>query len=587
MRDSHLRLGRRKIVVVSSVKFERLGRRIVEATTRLFGRRFWATERGLEFMSLLMVGSALITSCAEEERVNALSQDDETTVEGMNIFLPSLGKGVNLSETETFNVCVVGEVNKETRGFDNRLYNERLIKTKSELNETMDISASVSARGLFFSGSAESSYFKNVDFQTDAVYWLVDSKYILGHDNLDLGAARLSDAAKAILEQDNGLEAFTQACGDRFYSSVQKGARYTLLYDFHGEEKKALENIHAKASGSGFGISASAEFTTLVAAANKAQYLSIHSHIQGGGSQITEHATDADDLKQQLGILRADVLDRDQGVTLKWYVTSYEAFPEFQAAKAQARARGNLPRPMDEMHREAVLAYLYGIYSENRAAVKDVQILHQRARGNNATLTLSDENFARGREMLVALNAQNEEIATLSRRCLRASQDEECSTNSVVSLLDPADAAWRTSGVATEDERFGKWLVRFHTDPRITPHRHSLQVSRDEEHSPNGDFSFFNLPLRGEVYPGKPAHDGGYEIMARLVADGVQVERVIGVDVESRVPRTSIWQINLCRGPYERSCSIRLVEQNDAVKIVLTVFDDAGFPYSHPITFQP
>jgi hypothetical protein len=222
-------------------------------------------------------------------------------------YQPRLGAGVNASETKTFRRCVTIPVSTTRHAFAKRLYTELAIHDRNELNSALDVSASVSAKGLWGSASGSASYFKNVQISGDAFYWLVNAHYRLLDEGIDTGdpAFGLTDDAKRILKGPGGLNAFFRACGDAFYSGATKGAQYALLYEFKTREEKTIERLKAMAEGSAFGVEAKASFSKVSDMAMKSSVLKVHSATEGGGDRLQSYATSPEALEHELGACSA------------------------------------------------------------------------------------------------------------------------------------------------------------------------------------------------------------------------------------------------------------------------------------------
>ncbi|HET6344817.1 MAG TPA: hypothetical protein VFH51_07780, partial [Myxococcota bacterium] len=345
-------------------------------------------------------------------------------------FQPEIGKGVNAAETQTFAKCVVfPPVGEQTVGFQSRLYDEYSVSSRQELDSKLDISASVSARGMWGDAAVGAGFFKNLEFTEDAFYWLVDARYVLQHESIDTSSAafQLSDLGKRLLQQ-RGIVGFTRACGTHFYVGRTLGARYNLVYEFRSREDKFVERIRASARYSGFGVGAETELDKFLAIAKKSAYVRIHSGIEGGGFSIADYANDAATLKAELTRLREDLLVHRQGDVLNWEMSSYDIFPEIQEAKEAAGVVN-----LDDDYKREALALYYRQYTANKAAMAHIDALLARAGGPEPWVVYSaatQGHLAQTRDMLAA---QNDAIAGRAGACLR-NPDAACETRGLTPI---------------------------------------------------------------------------------------------------------------------------------------------------------
>ncbi len=479
-------------------------------------------------------------------------------------YAPTLGSGVNYSETKTFRSCVTQIAPIAEAPALERLYEETRVSTRRELDKTLNVDTTVRARGLWGHAEGGASYFKNVDIDTEAFYWLVDARYTLSLEKLPTHANDfdLTDSAKTIL-REHGLQAFYEACGTHFYVGRRLGARYTLLYEFNSREDKVAEKLKLKASGSSnaWGLKATAEFAQFVQVAERASILKIHANILGGDHTIADYARTPEKLPDELEKLRRKLVEEKRGVVLEWYVASYDMFPDLIAAKTAQPGINH-----EDYFRREALAFYYDLYHYNLLQIQMLRAQLTKAAGQEPLLVYSDDKLHSLREQEQRFLTQNDDIGARATGCLQLRG--ECQTAGIE----------RMQLVLPEPDKdlrgLGGW--------RLLPmERDNAKLFVDIIGQPPGD----GYQPRLFSTSGRLSDTAAGAIALTRNAQGQLESVVIGSFASVVDPNSGQPRIDLCVGEYEHVCNLRVVENRahvmsdgyPASKLQLNLFDAHGF----------
>ena len=510
----------------------------------------------IEFVYLtIFFGCISLLGCGEQYLDNSRLSS--------NTYLPELGAGVNYSETKTFGSCVQGlELSSNPQALS-RLYKESRINSRSELHSTLDVSASVSAKGLWGSGSGNFSYFKDIDIKNDNFYWLVDANYVVTEEKIKTNAASfsLTDRAKEILK-DYGIDAFYRACGTHFYVGRQLGGRYSLLYEFSSKEEKVVEQLKAKANYSGFGVKAKASFGKFLSLAQKSSMLTIHSRIVGGSNRIEDYAANPEQLTIELAKLREDIFMNRHGVTLKWFQQSYDMFPEVIAAGDRDRHQD-----LEDHFRQEALTIYYNTYSSNKEQFSSLNKLLLESQSLEPRYLFKEEQIATIQRDMKALLLQNDKIAQLATSCIQG--NNECPLSELEPIQINIPSPYRDlSGM-------GQWLVYPVAKSSSNTTEIDFIATTIDGHTSRYFSSHMTFFDRGQM---------GAFVMLRK-NDG-QIEAFdVGFLFPVIDPNTGYTHPGVCLGNFSKVCNFRMVEKINSSdhrsvqssKLILTVFDHFGF----------
>jgi hypothetical protein len=479
------------------------------------------------------------------------------------LYQPSLGGGVNYEETKTFRTCVNRTDVATSPLALSRLYKETRISSRRQLNETLNVSASISAKALWGEAGGSFSYFSDVKINEDAFYWLIDANYAVTSDVIPTnGDFDLTPQAKSILQHE-GLHAFYQACGSHFYSGRQFGGRYTLLYEFSSKQDEVVKRLSTQVQYGGFGLSAKASFAKFIHLAQQASVLKVYSHIQGGGHQIANYVNDPEKLAGELAKLQEDLVNRRQGVVLKWFMSSYDMFEEVLRKKREE----GITTP-DDAQRDQALALYFQQYADNESHIAHRRQLLVASNQEEPLFIYRKENLTEIQEQIRSYARQNDQIKQLAQGCLKGLSS--CKTSDIVPLalqVPAADKDLRSLGsweiypyiYAKEDAVSYIKLMGY-------PHNNYAERLFGQK-----DYLLFMENQQVFLMGKNPWNSTG--------------QLQIGSSEMIIDPLTGKKRLNICMGNFSSLCNLRVVESPQTQgedgypmsKILLSIFTPEGF----------
>jgi len=155
-----------------------------------------------------------------------------------------LGSGLNpIHPDQAFRNCLESDGIRKVSGSGamNTYFSVNLIKSRKELFEQLQISASLSARSAFWSGSASANYFSEHRFHSDSLTWIIKGTTDYGSFALD--NPRLKSFAQQLLDS-NKHEQFAKTCGLEFINQERRAVLIAAVFSMENvsqEQKKQLE----------------------------------------------------------------------------------------------------------------------------------------------------------------------------------------------------------------------------------------------------------------------------------------------------------------------------------------------------------
>jgi hypothetical protein len=175
---------------------------------------------------------------------------------------PQLGKGhhSHAEKTPLRDECIEFDprqvVTEEVR---TSTYHMIHIKNREELSDRIRTSGGAKASYGFFSGEAKASFLKQIEWNSNSNYILVQATRFTQRQYANQSRTRIKSAPLNLL-RDQPLQ-FIQTCGDTFITSVELGGEIYGVIEIKSETFEEKQRISASLSASGnfFGGSASAK----------------------------------------------------------------------------------------------------------------------------------------------------------------------------------------------------------------------------------------------------------------------------------------------------------------------------------------
>lgn len=208
----------------------------------------------------------VITAKAPESQADAWSArrdspvriyDDEVTEKSFYVEAPEvveLAWGWSQARAEPIpTVCIEYATDSRTAQSSDIKITE--VRDSYSLAKAMNVSSSVSVKGVGYNVSGKASFAKNTNVSSSSVTYLVNAEVLNGAEYVRPsggGAVRLTDEAAAMARQD--LERFQAVCGEGFVSATISGARAYLLAETQTTSRSERQSVRASVKGSGWGV---------------------------------------------------------------------------------------------------------------------------------------------------------------------------------------------------------------------------------------------------------------------------------------------------------------------------------------------
>lgn len=253
-----------------------------------------------------------------------------------------------------FRPCIAysGKSNVDGQGAIRTEYSLSLVGSKKELFDRLSISASLSARGLFWGAGANVDYFSEHKFHSDSLTWMLMGKSEYGR--LVMNDAQLLPFAKQMLDAGNS-EAFQNSCGSEFVKQERRAVLISAIFSIENvasEDKSRLESqFNASYSSGFFDVEVKNKYAKFFSEASRVNRIKLSIYAVGGGgiTQLSSLVLKPDDLEEVQRVIKSymDTLDESRAVPCEYLSGSMSAF-------------GYRGHPQgDAFRRERVLADLY------------------------------------------------------------------------------------------------------------------------------------------------------------------------------------------------------------------------------------
>lgn len=299
-----------------------------------------------------------------------------------------LGAGFDPGYPErAFQSCLQfdGRLNVDGQGAIKTEYSLSLVKSKKELFDRLSISASLSARGLFWGANAGVDYFSEHRFHSDSITWMLTGKSEYGR--FIIQNPRLTQAAQNLL--NNGEhDSFSKQCGTEFIKQERRSVLIAAIFSMENvssEDIKRLETHFSASFSSGFfEASAKTRYARFITEASRVNQINMSVYAIGGSgiielSHLVLHPDDLGEIQKTIEHYMKS-LDESRAVPCEYLSGSMAAFGWRGAT------------PADVFRRERVLAELYYQHEETQSSYQRLgSILN--ARNGTVYTHLSDTQW--------------------------------------------------------------------------------------------------------------------------------------------------------------------------------------------------
>lgn len=257
-----------------------------------------------------------------------------------------------------------GRQNVDGKGAIKTEYSLSMVKSKKELFDRLSVSASLSARSLFWSANAGVDYFSQHRFHSDSITWMLTGKSEYGRHIIQ--NAQLSPSAAELIK-NRSFEQFAKQCGTEFIKQERRSVLVAAIFSVENvsqEEIKRLEtHFQASASAVFFEANAQTRYSRFISEASRINRINLSIYAIGG-SGITELSS---------LVISTDDLGQVQQAISKYMssLTEDKAVPSEYLSGSMAAFGWNGSNPAQIFKRERTLSELYYRY-------KEIQGTHER-----------------------------------------------------------------------------------------------------------------------------------------------------------------------------------------------------------------
>ncbi len=275
-----------------------------------------------------------------------------------------LGAGFDPAYPErAFQSCLHydGRLNVDGQGAIKTEYSLSLVKNKKELFDRLGISASLSARGLFWGANAGVDYFSEHRFHSDSITWMLTGKSEYGR--FIIQNPRLTQIAQNLLNQGEH-DLFAKQCGTEFIKQERRSVLIATIFsmeNINSQDIKRLEtHFSASFSAGFFEASAQSRYARFITEASRINRINMSVYAIGGSgiielSHLVLHPDDLGEIQKTVEHYMKS-LDESRAVPCEYLSGSMAAFG-WQGAT-----------PADVFRRERALAELYYRYEETQGS---------------------------------------------------------------------------------------------------------------------------------------------------------------------------------------------------------------------------
>lgn len=321
-----------------------------------------------------------------------------------------LGQGWHEDQGEKAQaVCI--EFQEESDDGQEQSMNMEVVTDRSEMMQSMNVSAEVQVKAIAYEVSGKASYAKNVEMKSESMNFVA---HALVNNGVIFTAPLKSSKNNMIalkpysrnLASRNYPE-FERQCGKTFVSAIYSGAELNAVLSFAEQNTSSRENIKASMKGSGWGFEAGGSASKTMQNYSSSSKLRISYYQTGGkGNPIPTDQQGFIDAIHRLPQLAAEA-----GYNYRVMIRSYKSLPNFP---------GKSDEPESVFREQLAVSYgrLLTIHDQITEALQDLD------QTPGSWVFAADMNAGKLREVQDDIKTKLRAQRELARRCAFSEDDE-------------------------------------------------------------------------------------------------------------------------------------------------------------------
>ncbi len=438
-----------------------------------------------------------------------------------------------------------------------------LLRTRRDLYEKLNISASMSAHYLFFSADGSLSIDRDYSFESDTIVWILKAYTDFGRK--EARHPELLPEAQALVTSDP--DEFSRRYGTEVILQERRAVQIVAIFSLSNMAERQKDILQRSFRGGislrSFGADVAANYSKFVSEAAKVSSLNVSVYALGGGgisnlADIIQNQTDIDVITDSL-----------QQYTSNFNFDSSAPIQYLSGSMSRFGWRGN---PIDITYRDQVLSDLYILYKDIQAVKDRLQYLTSSSPDSplGKLITAEQRNYYRE-----VLNEYYNRLRSIQQSALACRLDEQDCPN-IVDLMPSKDINWPE-------------LPQL---PRILIDRYTTGLKRSSDGG-----TYYSVDVSGQIIFDWEAGDLAYWLVngARsnditpIMNNNVRSTKTLDTDIKIQALNTSITiletETNLKSVPFTYN-GIRVpVLSNDNVRasLALEVIDRFGRKYKYDV----
>ncbi|RVH37679.1 hypothetical protein [Sinorhizobium meliloti] len=301
----------------------------------------------------------------------------------------------------------------------------RLLKSRRELIETLNMSLSLSGSYGLFEGGGSASFDSRYEFSSDTFVWAIYAFNDYGR--LEVVDEQLTTEAQSFLSRKE-FEKFATRCGTEVITQEKRLAQVTAIFSLRNVSELQRTTLEAAFNASygvpGVGAEASGNYKKFVSDASRISTVSVSIVAVGAGgiSELSEIIVDISDIETIKETLKKIIsnIDFDTAAPSSYFSTS------------MARYGWQPTTTLDVGILDRALGEYYILYRDAQARQARVREITDEYANGNLTELISPTQFQEMQQYDQELSAYLDNVVSSAMKCRDAPVVENCRTTGLI-----------------------------------------------------------------------------------------------------------------------------------------------------------